>query len=235
MARHPRNLAFVALTVACVAGAQVAVVRPLDPRQPEARPVDAGVGDVSPLQRSLRTVPLDLRLDSGFSRVVELERPTRLVGPGAPRVFARRSGAITAIFPESSYTWSNDGRVVIEVPAGTVYQIGDMPRLFEHGPGGGTGGGPIGGPLGGLESGPGLFTGVDLRADLAAPVRTLPPTRSAPSPSDGRATGPDPVVPPARAAVSLWFDDEYRVRRVGTLLDAALRREVPGGRSAGGG
>jgi hypothetical protein len=216
-----------ALTIACVAGAQVVPVRPLDPRQPEPRPVDAGVGDVSPLQRSLRTVPLDLRVDSGFSSVVELERPTRLVGPGAPRVFARRSGAITAIFPESSYTWSKDGRVVIEVPAGTVYQIGEMPRLFEHGAGGGA--------EGGLDSRPGLFTGVDLRADLAAPARTLPPTRAAAAPSDGRASAPDPLVPPARRVVSLWFDEEYRVRRIGALLDAALRGEVPAGRSASGG
>ena len=80
------------------------------------RRVDPVVGDTDPLRMSLRELSVDLRLSDDFSNVYQL--------PDGH--FARRSGGLTAIFPRSSYAPVNGGAIA-EIPAGTVFYIGDVP------------------------------------------------------------------------------------------------------------
>ena len=79
-------------------------------------PVQPGVSDVGPLATSLRVVPLDLRQESDFSRVYQIDRER----------FARQAGGLIAIFPRSVYIATPSG-VVADIPPGTIFQIGALP------------------------------------------------------------------------------------------------------------
>ncbi|MDX2131702.1 MAG: hypothetical protein SFY69_06600 [Planctomycetota bacterium] len=188
----------------CVTGAIFGLPAP-GRTQPEfARPtrLDPGVGDVSPLQRSFRLEPIDLRLEPDFSTVYEVNTPSRLFAPEPRRMLARRAGATTALFPESSYVMGPDGRFVATIPADTTFLIGEPP------PRPGTG-----------------DAAYDRRADLSAGHAAG--AAAGTSPSHDRPTG---AVPPASSGasiteirgVSIWTDPDYRALRIAALLDAAL-------------
>ncbi|CAG1000987.1 hypothetical protein PHYC_02880 [Phycisphaerales bacterium] len=173
------------------------------PAQPQLRPVEAGFQDVSPLANSLLLEPLDLHAESDFSRVYEIELGTRLLGHRAPRLFARRAGGITAVFPQASYRPMGEGLLLAEVPNDTVFLIGDDPgRML----------GDLPDPVAPSASQADLFT--DLRVGRAS--RAEASNQSAP------ARGPRGVAPPESQRVSIWSDAEYRMGRIGSLLDSAL-------------
>jgi hypothetical protein len=79
--------------------------------------VEQGVADVGALSETLRAVDaqVDLRSPIGFTNVYRV--------PGRPDLLMRSSGAVFAIFPQSSYVHMDRGLTAI-VPAGTVFSIG---------------------------------------------------------------------------------------------------------------
>lgn len=93
--------------------------------QPRLQPVDAGVADRSPLAVSQRVVPTDLRAPSAFDRVYRLDGGMQPAGQQRT-YYARKQGALTAVFPQSQYFDTSIGSIP-EVPAGTVFYIGGLP------------------------------------------------------------------------------------------------------------
>ncbi len=87
--------------------------------------LEAGIDDRGGLEKSLRVLPVDLRVPSGFQSVYRV--------PGEEERMMRGSGALFAIFPRSLYRRTSEGSTPI-IPAGTVYSIG-MPGGFTY-PGG---------------------------------------------------------------------------------------------------
>jgi hypothetical protein len=81
--------------------------------------VDQTFADVSPLGASLRDLPVDLRIPADFSRVYRPEE-----GSG---VFLRIAGGVSAVFPRSVYTPVRGG-ARIEIPPGTIFYLGSLPR-----------------------------------------------------------------------------------------------------------
>lgn len=73
--------------------------------------LDPGIGDVSPLRRSLRQLPTGLRMPTNFSDIYAV--------PGRPGWFMRANGGLWAVFPQSIY--EEHGPII---PHGTVFHIG---------------------------------------------------------------------------------------------------------------
>lgn len=86
--------------------------------------VDQGREDVGALGTSLRLQGVDMRLPTGFQRVYRV--------PGRDDLLMRGNGALFAIFPESVYRDTRNGRVAL-APPGTVYSIG-MPGALRTQP-----------------------------------------------------------------------------------------------------
>jgi hypothetical protein len=86
--------------------------------------VDQGREDVGALGTSLRMEGVDMRLPTGFQRVYRV--------PGRDDLLMRGNGALFAIFPESVYRATRNGRVAV-APPGTVYSIG-MPGALHTQP-----------------------------------------------------------------------------------------------------
>ena len=117
-------------------------------------------------------------------------------------LFARRNGALTAVFPRSDYVRGRDG-VVSVVPPNTVYVIGEPPawllRQF------------------GLDDGYEELT-LPTRLDYSLPAWAPEP----PQPADSRTTqasGKD-----LRRASSMWFNDRVRQHRITARLAQAAAR-----------
>lgn len=108
--------------------------RPGDPLRPTFKRVEQGVSDTGPLRVGMRDVGVDLIVPTGFRDVFEIQpggpapfgRPGAGSFPGSPRQFARINGAVTAVFPRSIYTPTDDG-VVAEIPPGTIFYVGGVP------------------------------------------------------------------------------------------------------------
>lgn len=187
------------------------------------RPVVEGTSDVSPLADSLELRPIDLRLPSGFDRVYEV--PT-----GEGSLFARIDGGLTAVFPRSEYTATPYGAVA-EVPAGTVWVIGQTPRWLADQNGVLT---TDRGVAGAAQASP---LRVDMRAGAAPPV---PPM--APAPLIELPTGPrDAGVETGVEAFSLedpgatpWGSDADRGERMAALLARVIFGEDEAEASDGG-
>lgn len=108
---------FVAV-IAC-AGAPAIAQRSLPPSvlPPSVlQPLDEGVADLSENGVSLRHMQADLRSEFDFDHVYS--------SPTHPDMLMRRSGAITALFPQSHYVRTKTGEIAA-IPAGTVFFIGD--------------------------------------------------------------------------------------------------------------
>ncbi|MCA9292418.1 MAG: hypothetical protein KDA20_01240 [Phycisphaerales bacterium] len=91
--------------------------------EPALTPVEQGVGDISPLQTSLRTPSGDLQQDADFEQVY--------AGPDGK--LYRVSGATYAQFDQSIYVSTGWGAAPVISP-GTVFYIGTPPALRPHAP-----------------------------------------------------------------------------------------------------
>jgi len=158
------------------------------------RPVDPGFADTGGLVESFRIPMTDLRVGDGWDSVYEMESS---FGP----LYARRNGGLTAVFPQSNYVAGRDGTVPV-VPPNTVYVIGEpAPWLLEQ---------------------LGLDDGL---AELDPPGRldrSLPPAPlgsvSTPPPASSTALT---ALEEARRAVSMWYNESVRERRISELLSEA--------------
>lgn len=173
------------------------------------RAVEAGREDAGRLLRSGRLSRVDLRVPNSFERVYRVESPT--LGTSAPARFARVSGALIAIFPQSEYEATETG-VRPTVPAGTVFAIGKeaAARLINSG---------SSAPRRALADRPATAVRtsqrVDTRADMAAPKLT-PGVGDVPA--EAASVGAELGLPRGR---SIWGDEAYRAIRVAELLDRA--------------
>lgn len=97
-------------------------------------PVDQGLADVGPLGLSLRRLQLDFRRPTGFDRVFQFSGPVAGAAqtPASSNTgsLARVSGALTAVFPRSTYVTSREGQTFAAIPAGTRFLIGDPGRTL---------------------------------------------------------------------------------------------------------
>jgi hypothetical protein len=84
--------------------------------------VDQGITDAGPLNRSLRQVPLDLRVDDAFQGVYEIAATKY-----GPVQYMRSAGGLHAVFPQSEYENTRTGISPV-TPAGVVYWIGEPPK-----------------------------------------------------------------------------------------------------------
>jgi hypothetical protein len=81
--------------------------------------VDAGREDTGDLATSIRRLPLDLRLPTGFDRVYRV--------PGRDDLYMRANGALYAVFPKSEYRATRSGERPV-TPTDVVYRIGLAPE-----------------------------------------------------------------------------------------------------------
>lgn len=201
--KHARCLLIAALTATCAAAAV----------QPEAKPVDPGVADVGPFGMSFRRMRVDFRKPLGFDRVYELEpdsiAPARTT-PAGPAKFARISGALTAVFPRSTYAVTREGQLVPTIPAGTLFVVGNP-----------AGGSPTSNPRA-------AATSTTSGATYAASRQAAPNARTAANNAVDRTrpflesapTDRTPAID-APASRSVVGDEQHRVARVKALLAAA--------------
>lgn len=177
---------------------------------PPLRRVDQGFADRSTLSTSLRTFGVDLRTPAGFTDLYQLPDQA-----GQPGRYVRRSGAISAVFPHSTYIRREDHLQAL-VPAGTVYYIGDMP-------GGGrtSGSAPSASMLSSAQP-----TGLDARAASTAvytQIDTRPSAQpSSPPPSQPASTHETPPQTPDRpSAAGILTSESYRSSRIAQILSDA--------------
>lgn len=158
--------------------------------------IQPGVADVEPNARSLLVQPVDLRSSVGFDILYQGTWSDPILG--TRDVFARRQGALTAVFPRSSYVRTEAG-IVPEIPAGTIFYIGDPPPTLES-----------------LRKRLDLDATTngrrDLRLETSMPQEHRPPeltTETLDLTND----------------MSIWRDESYRQARVSRLIRAAAQAE----------
>lgn len=95
------------------------------PLRPRLERLEAGVEDRGGIEKSLRVLPVDLRLPTGFTGVFRV--------PGRADLMMRGNGALFAVFPRSQYRRFGSGLLPV-TPADVHYSIG-MPGGFSY-PGG---------------------------------------------------------------------------------------------------
>jgi len=95
------------------------------PIRPELEVVDQGVEDRGGFEKSLRVLPLDMRVPTGFQQVYRV--------PGREDLLMRGNGALFAVFPRSVYQRTVIGTIPL-APADVHFSIG-MPGGFAY-PGG---------------------------------------------------------------------------------------------------
>lgn len=157
--------------------------------------IEQGVSDVEPIARSLLVQPVDLRSSVGFDILYQGTWTDPILG--TREVFARRQGALTAVFPRSSYVLTDQG-VIPEIPAGTIFYIGNPAPTADALPHA-TALGSANGRL-------------DLRLDTSIP-------------QDGQPLFDNLTALQFDADMSIWNDESYRQNRVSRLLHAAARAE----------
>lgn len=209
----PRRLA----ASAALALAPLALAQPVAPNRPAlnqpsgALPsrftkIEQTVGDVDPLGVSLRHLSTDLRVPSDFRDVYRIEGSAAAAqrwgvsNPTGADLFARRDGAITAVFPESVYVSTRNGILPL-IPPGTIFFIGDLPQD----------------PFGSLPPSPDSPNRVDTRVDTRIgavggdPFAASNAPRRTPEPS-ARPTDPQPTPP------SIMTDEPTRRKTVRNLI-----------------
>lgn len=100
-------------------------------QQPQLQPIEQGVEDDNALRNSLREQVVDMRAPSNWDRVYRVNQNLELY-PGAKRGgahMARASGALLAVFRESTYVPVAPGVAAATVPPGTVWVLGDPNAL----------------------------------------------------------------------------------------------------------
>ncbi len=144
---------FAATTILCAVHAILPVLPPtvadpsvtVGPLRPRLQMLEAGIEDRGGIEKSLRVLPVDMRLPTAFQSVYRLPTGGPFSGPfggpfGGPvgatssdASMMRGNGALFAVFPRSLYRRTVAGNIPL-TPAGTVYHIG-MPGGFSF-PGG---------------------------------------------------------------------------------------------------
>jgi hypothetical protein len=236
------------LTLAGASGEAAAQIDAASMHKARMRKIEQTVADTGANAVSLRNLGVDLRVPGNFEHVYEIEPAAGWGGRGTARSrgvlsprsqqrqFARVSGAITAVFPQSTYVQvplspqvavQGQTAFVPLIPAGTIFHIGtpNLPVQRQASP-------ATPPPLL-ADVGLPLATAIDSRDVSGLPVgsrvmttgagtretRAQRPDRSVPSPaeptpqdieSDLRARGP-----------SIMTDDGYRARRVREILHGA--------------
>ncbi len=182
------------LILACVA---MLALPPVAAAQRQGfRLIEQGIEDVEPAAVSLRVPWVDLREPLGFDEVWQGLWSDPFLGER--EVFTRSSGAVTAVFPRSSYTQTEAGTMV-EIPAGTIFYLGPPPAGLERDPE--------------KESPPGR---IDLRRDTEL--------RVAPSQQDPATSGRAEATA-LHVESGIWTSEAYRTARVARLLRSAARAE----------
>lgn len=175
--------------------------------------VEAGRADVGPSATSMRVMPRSSQTPANFEYVYRIER-----GKYAGR-FARRDGAVTAVFPRSVYS-DVGGAIVPSVPPGTTYVIGEM-GANEAGSGA-IRGENVGAPRPSMNvrrgaSQPASGSMVDTRTLGGAGKRAVG-ERGA---GESAATNATATLPQRVAGVqTIWTDDGLRKSRVLALLES---------------
>lgn len=170
-----------------------------------ARPIEPAIGDAGPLSVNTRVMPKDPRHPLGFDRVYAI---TRTDAFGSGEVFLRISGAVTAVFPRSSYVNTPRGPIA-EIPAGTRFHIGPLPEEYSSR----------------AAAPPPSLLRSSLAMDLRAPQTQPGDAARAVTPAESVLPPPAPVV----GVASIWTNEEYRQARIGQILAQARakRREKP--------
>ncbi|MBC7770924.1 MAG: hypothetical protein H7210_00380 [Pyrinomonadaceae bacterium] len=131
--------------------------RPVGPLRPTFKRIEQGVSDTGPFRVGVRDPGVDLLVPTGFRDVFEIQPggPAPQAGqgyrgtPNIQRQFARVNGAVVAVFPRSIYTPTDDGGVIVEIPPGTIFYVGGIPKslytpsIGHFGDGGADGSGPV--------------------------------------------------------------------------------------------
>jgi hypothetical protein len=152
-----------------------------------------GSTDLDPLRGSIRVLPTDLRAPTSFENVYKLSTTDRF--GKAQDLYARRNGGLTAVFPRSVYVQSRKG-LVPEIPAGTVFIIGD-----DHN----------------FDSAPATISRAYNAVSFTAPLISAQEKPGPPAPVRS--------VPlkPLSALDSIWKDETYRQRTISRLLESSTR------------
>ncbi len=186
------------------------------------KPVEPTVSDLGPLNTSQRVMPLDMRATSSFDKLYKLDVRPRFFGDRAQsEYYMRRNGAVSAVFPRSSYRVLEEG-VLAEVPAGTVFSLGgDLGRLLNVPPAAPRrnifSAQPVNPRQDPSQPNPNR---PDYRVPQGPPAPPAPPARAdRPRRNAAELVYPEPSEPLAR---SIWTDEGFRRERVGALLDEAL-------------
>lgn len=91
--------------------------------------VEQGIADVDSNALIRVDTWVDYRQEIGWESVFRLESTDRFGQQSV--MFARRSGAVSAVFPRSVYSWTEQGPL-IDVPPGTVFHFGAMEDLMKE-------------------------------------------------------------------------------------------------------
>lgn len=105
--------------------------------QVNLKPVDQTVGDVGPLEMSLRNISQGIEMPMGFFKVYEtpVSPENMKSSTGIPeRRFMRANGGLVALYNRSQYTPTEEG-IIPEIPDSTVWVIGGVPLAHEPGHG----------------------------------------------------------------------------------------------------
>ncbi|VAX40719.1 hypothetical protein MNBD_PLANCTO03-471 [hydrothermal vent metagenome] len=166
------------------------------------REVEPGFEDVNDQVLNMRLQLVDMRTPIGFEKVYEIV--------GSDGLFARRSGAVTAVFDRSIYA----GNAMPLIPAGTVFYLGSLP--VDLGQPGVLSPDRLGHRprvTGERADTPLANTAAEAQVALRPQARRLD-LRVQP----GESTSHPPMVNPR---ATIWSSESYRQRRVGELIRAA--------------
>lgn len=164
-------------------------------------PIDPGTEDVSRLWEGGRQMPVELRKPLNFEQVYRVEGDLSRLGvlgvsPATGQaMYARASGGLVAIFPQSEYVATKQGRFPV-VPANTTFLLGS------------------------IQTSPNSPAGVRT-PEMGQMNRTA---ASMAQRVDQRAIAsriPDFAPPPRRERISIWNSEATRRLRLATLLDEA--------------
>lgn len=164
-------------------------------------PIDPGTEDVSRLWEGGRQMPVELRKPLNFEQVYRVEGDLSRLGvlgvsPATGQaMYARASGGLVAIFPQSEYVATKQGRFPV-VPANTTFLLGSIQTSPSS--------------LSGVrtpEMGQMSLTAASMaqRVDQRAFSRRIP----------------DSAPPPRHERISIWNSEATRRLRLAALLDEA--------------
>lgn len=184
----------------CAGAAMLGAAQPR-PAPPSFTPVDPGVVDMASNAVSLRIIQIDQRIPTGFDQVYRVSPSTALGARGERPIFARKSGALTALFPRAEYKSVGGGLLAPVIPPGTRFLIGESEFVPN--------------PVSSHVS----SSAVDRRSANSA--RRSADSSARPAAAEPPAVRPPPTESSAAEPAGMLTDERYRVRRVRELLDLA--------------